>query len=73
MAVWNILNKERKNIDIIIYIGNINIFQLSLLKIPMNKLPRKFYFCGDILDEKNIDEKFFSHSIWDFGLINFDV
>jgi hypothetical protein len=73
IAVWTILNKERKNIDAIIYVGNINIFQLSLIKIPKNNLPRKFYFCGDILDKENIEDKIFSYSNWDFGLLNFDV
>ena len=72
-AVWHIINKESKNIDIVIYVGNINILQLSLIKFPMEKLPRKFLFCGGIIDKKVLDDRVFDYSYWDFSLINFDV
>jgi len=61
------------DVDALIFIGSLNIFQVVFIKIPVKKLPRKLYFMGDIIDERIIDERFYEFTNWDFGLLNFDV
>jgi hypothetical protein len=70
-TVWHIINKE--NIDIIIYIGNINCHQILLFKLPKRFEPRKMHFCDRKLIEENFDNNIFKLNNWDFGLLNFDV
>jgi hypothetical protein len=70
-AVWDIIIKE--NVDIIIYIGNINAVQFALIKLPKSLQPRQFYLCGKEIIDIGIDDRIYSYSNWDFGLKNFDV
>lgn len=59
--------------DIILFIGEIGFFQLSLAKVPRKYEPRTLHFCVDVLDKESIAEDVFDYSIWEFGLYNFDV
>ena len=61
-------------VDIIIFVGKLNFFQLLLLKIPFKFEPKHLYFTSDILISENINSKLISdiHN-WDFGLFNYDV
>ncbi len=70
-AVFKVVIKEK--VDIIIYIGKINSFQLALIKLPSFIQPRKFNFCGYEVIKDMVDRKIYSYNNWDFGLINFDV
>lgn len=70
-AVFRVVIKEK--IDVIIYIGKINPFQLALIKLPSFIQPRKFNFCGYEVIKDIVDQKIYSYNNWDFGLINFDV
>jgi hypothetical protein len=61
------------NVDIIIYIGKMDITQLSLIKLPANLQPRKFIFCGSEVIQDVVDPDIYQYKSWDFGLLNFDV
>lgn len=70
-AVSFILNNEKP--DIILFIGRLNFSQLSLIKVPIDKEPKKLNFCAEILNKKEIGNDIFEMESWDFGLYNFDV
>lgn len=63
----------KEKIDAVVYVGSLKMLQTIFIKIPENKLPRKMYLMGDIIDQNKIDQRFFDFSNWDFGLMNFDV
>lgn len=70
-AILKTLMKEKA--DIIIYIGKMNSFQLSLIKLPTGKQPRNLLFCGGEVIKGVVDEDIYLYNNWDFGLLNFDV
>lgn len=59
--------------DLVLFIGELKMTQAVLFKVPKAKEPRQLNFCAEILDKKNIDEKAYNASSWNFGLYNFDV
>jgi hypothetical protein len=61
-------------VDIIIFVGKLNFFQLLLLKVPFKFEPKHLYFTSDILIPEDINSALISdiHN-WDFGLFNYDV
>ena len=61
------------NPDLVLFIGELKMTQSVFFRIPKSKEPRPLNFCLEILDEKNIDEKAYIASSWNFGLYNFDV
>ena len=71
-AIKVILKNE--NIDTIIYVGLVNLFQFSLIKVPKFLEPRTLPLifqninCNDkeVIVAKNINN-------WDFSLMNYDV
>jgi hypothetical protein len=62
----------KKKVDLIVFVGNINCFQLALIKIPNSLHPRNLHLCGKDIDEK-INKDIYCIRKWDFGLLNFDV
>lgn len=63
---------KKHNVDLILYIGDINFKQLLLFKIPRMIEPKSLKLIIDVLDNDwNNDLK--NPLNWDFGLINFDV
>ncbi|MFZ4400707.1 MAG: GNAT family N-acetyltransferase [Bacteroidales bacterium] len=71
-AIKTILATEK--IDIIIFVGKLNFFQLLLLKVPFKFEPKHLFFTADILIPENINtELIYNIQNWDFGLFNYDV
>ena len=76
--ISNMINKmiyeNGSKIDLIAYIGNLNIKPINLLKLPKYKYPRKLVFTGLTLEKlKNShDIDFFDLKNWQVNLVNFD-
>lgn len=72
-AIKYILQSEQ--IDIIIFVGKLNLFQFLLFKVPYKFEPKHLFFTADILIPEKIsnNELIYNISNWDFGLFNFDV
>lgn len=70
-AVSHILKSE--NSDIIFYIGQIDFFQTSLIRVPQKMEPKLLPLtCDMILCDKGLED-ITDISLWDFGLANYDV
>jgi hypothetical protein len=68
-----VFQKERNNIDLIIYVGFLHFRPLSMIKIPKKIEPKKFHFTLTLLD-KSIDKSRFNDiSNWDINLASFDL
>lgn len=72
-VIWKIFIFEK--VDIIMYIGTMNLKQSLLIKLPKRFHPRKLPFTFNILDNtlngKHNDMSIASN--WDFSLLNLDV
>jgi hypothetical protein len=64
--------REKKHIDIIIYIGNNLNTQINFYKVPSKLEPRILRLIGNSLSEK-VDDRLYSLDNWLFNLSNFDV
>ena len=60
------------NVDLVLYIGDINFNQLLLFKVPRKIEPKSLKLVIDVL-ENDLMNDLSNPSNWDFGLINFDV
>ena len=65
-------SREKKNIDVIIYIGNNIKSLINLYKVPRKFEPRILYLIGNSLSEK-VDDRIYNLDNWIFNLSNFDV
>jgi hypothetical protein len=70
-AVSEIVNKNK--VDLVIFVGEINFFQFSLIKLPKSKEPKRLPFIGEILNENDLNEDLFQYKNWEMGLFNYDV
>jgi hypothetical protein len=72
-AVWYILKHEK--IDLVMYVGTMNLKQCLLMKVPLKMEPKKLPLTYNLL--KNISSDKYSDIAdvrnWDFSLINLDV
>lgn len=71
IAIIYILKKDRP--DIIIFVGTMNSFQTSFIKLPKKYHPREFHFCAYALQENFSDHRLYDLDNWDLSLSNFDV
>lgn len=71
--VTHILRKEKA--DAILFIGDLQLKQFILFKVPAKKVPQRFPLTIDYLgeDNKGIKNIVLLPNNWDFSLINFDV
>lgn len=67
-----IYDRERSNIDIIMYIGNKLKTPVNLFKVPRKFEPRILYLIGNSLSEK-VDDRIYNLDNWLFNLSDFDV
>jgi hypothetical protein len=72
-AVEHIIRKEK--IDLIIFVGRLDLKQALLLKLPESKHPQQLPLTVDVLlpESDSRYEKMKSEAGWNFGLMNFDV
>ena len=73
-TVKEIMKRERKNMDLILYVGNLPFGNHGLIKVPRKYEPKNFNFTGHIFNEKLIDKSvFFDINNWDVNLSNYDL
>lgn len=73
LAVSYIRKQHHKEIDIIMYLGNLSFTPKNLFKLPKKYHPKKVYMSGKILDKEKINTEIFSSFNWNINLSNFDV
>lgn len=71
-VVKEIYTREKRGIDIIIYISSKIITPVNLLKVPRRFEPRSLDFIGKILSSR-VDDRIYNIDNWFFNLSNFDV
>jgi hypothetical protein len=64
--------REKKHIDVIIYIGNNLKTQINFYKVPRKFEPRILQLVGHSLSDK-VDDRIYNLDNWLFNLSNFDV
>ena len=68
----NELKNKIKDLDLIVYIGNLDKIPNNLFKVSDKLLKRQSIFSGKILDEIQVPEAVFKMSNWNINLSNFD-
>jgi hypothetical protein len=69
-----IYRKEKKNIDLILYVGILPFTPLSLVKIPRKYEPKNFHFIGKVLNkEKNDNMQMLDIANWNINLSCYDL
>ena len=61
-----------KDVDLIVYIGNLDEIPNNLFKVSDKFLKRQSFFSGKILDKTQVSEAIFKMSSWNINLSNFD-
>ena len=73
-TVNEIIKRDKSNVDLILYVGNLPFRNHGLIKLPRKNEPKNFNFTGQLFDESFIDEKvFFDFGSWDVNLSNYDL
>lgn len=72
-AVKELHNKEKNNIDLIMYIGHLDFRVKNLFRVPEKYQPKSIYMSGKILIDSMIDERVFDIKNWNVNLSNYDV
>jgi hypothetical protein len=72
-VVQSICRNEK--IDIVMYVGTMNLRQILLVKVPSGIEPKRLPFTYYLLNKEDEDKykDMDSSENWDFGLLNFDV
>jgi len=68
----NELVNLNQDVDLIVYIGNLDKIPNNLYKVPDNFLKRQSIFSGKILDKSRVQDEVFRMSNWNINLSNFD-
>jgi hypothetical protein len=68
----NIYQNE-KEIDIIVYVGNLDFKAINLIKVPKKYEPKSVHMSGKILIPDAIDKRVFDLKHWNVNLSNYDV
>lgn len=61
------------NVDLILYIGPIRLFQTLFVHIPRKWEPKQLPLVCDLLDNNEVYKNMLAWEHWDFGLLNYDV
>ena len=72
-AVKKAYELSAKDIDVIIYVGNLPFNPQKLFKVPDSKEPQKIRLTGKILMPEIIEESIFTIENWNVNVSNFDV
>lgn len=72
-SVKKLYAKEKNNIDLIMYVGNLDFSVKNLFKVPKKYRPKNVYMSGKILDDSLVDERVFELKNWNVNLSNYDV
>jgi len=73
-SVKYLFKHEKKNFDLILYVGHLSFCSYGLIKFPRKYEPKHFNFTGAMF-KKGVIEKdaFFKIDSWDINLSNYDV
>ncbi len=72
-SIKELYSKEKNNIDLIMYVGNLDFSVKNLFKVPEKYRPKNVYMSGKILDDTLVDERVFDLKNWNVNLSNYDV
>ena len=68
-----LINNYSNKIDGILYLGNLDIITLNMIKIPRKYEPKNVYVSGLILNDSVVDERVWDIKNWNLNLSNMDV
>lgn len=68
-----IYNKERRNIDLIMYVGHLPFSPMSLITMPHKFEPKHFNFTCKVLEKGYFDDSIYDINNWDVNLSNYDL
>lgn len=68
-----IYKKERKDIDLIMYVGYLPFTPMSLIKMPHKYEPKHFNFTCKVLEKGIFDDSIYDINNWDVNLSNYDL
>ena len=63
----------QQNVDLIIYVGKMGLFQLLFIKVPKRLEPKKLPLMCDVLIPNDKFSDIYDINNWDFGFLNYDV
>ena len=75
-AVKYIIKNERKNFDLLMYVGHLpeNVNHIGLIRVPRRFEPKHFYMTGKMINKGIIEEEtVFDIYNWDVNLSDYDV
>lgn len=72
-VVRSIYWKERKGIDMIMYVGHLPFTPLSLITMPHKYEPKHFNFTCKVLEKGFFDDSIYDIDNWDVNLSNYDL
>ena len=74
-AVKNLLEKEKDNIDLLMYVGHLpkEICKIGLIKVPRKIEPKHFYMTGKVLDKSLDTKRIYDINSWDVNLSDYDL
>lgn len=72
-AVKYLLEHERENFDVILYVGKLPFKGHGLIKVPTRIEPKKFYLIIRLFDKNNKCDAIYDINQWDMNLSNYDV
>jgi hypothetical protein len=73
-AVKFLIKNEKKNFDLVLYVGHLRFASSGLIKFPRKYEPKHFNFTAGVFNKNNIDKKaLLDIDNWDINLSNYDV
>jgi hypothetical protein len=72
-AVRHIWQEERRNVDLILYVGTGVPRAHNLFKVPARFEPRELHLIGTILNPESMDDRIYQIKNWQFNLSDLDV
>lgn len=72
-TIREVYRKERKNIDLIMYVGHLYYAPMSLLRMPHKIEPKHFNFTCKPLVKDVFDDSLYNIENWDVNLSNYDL
>ena len=69
----DIYKKERKGIDMIIYVGNLPFTPIGLISVPHRLEPKHFNFTCKPLVKDFFDDSLYDIRNWEVNLSNYDL
>lgn len=65
--------KERRHVDLIMYVGHLPFTPISLITIPHKYEPKHFNFTCKVLEKDYFDDSIYDINNWDVNLSNYDL